>query len=110
MTQNELAEMYGIKPKKDGLKNKNKAKEIVGKIAKCPKCGELMKWIEGTNVCVCETCVKLIGSGDSAYKISLTKEISDKSRKFLESNYSSVLKNIQKEKAEKESEGVTNNA
>lgn len=97
MTQKELAEMYGIKPHKTGLKDKKKAKDIVCKILKCHKCGGTMKWITDTNQCVCPTCSYSIVENENKQSLCVTKSISNKSRKFLEDNYSSVLRLIKKE-------------
>ena len=102
MTQKELAEMYGIKQRKGGLKDKRKATDIVCKILKCHKCGGVMRWIEDTNQCVCEKCTYSIGKNDDRHTLSVTKSISDKSRKFLEDNYASVLPRIQKDQEQKE--------
>lgn len=94
MTQKELAEMYGIKPHKGGLKDKRKATEIVKKILTCHKCGGTMRWIENTNQCVCDNCTYSVGKSEKRHSLSVTKSISDKNRKFLEDNYSSVLLRI----------------
>ena len=109
MTQKELAEMYGIKPRKTGLKDKRKAKDIVGKILKCHKCGGIMTWIKDTNQCVCPNCTYSIGKSENKQTLSVTKSVSDKSRKFLEDNYEAVSSLMQHcEDSCEESEGICN--
>ena len=87
MTQKELAEMYGIKPRRIGLRDKKKAVEICTKILKCHKCGESMRWVEGTNICVCTTCTYSTGKKENKKVFSVYKTISEKSKKFLTENY-----------------------
>jgi len=92
MTQKELAKMYGIKTRKVGLKNKEKAKEIVDKILKCHKCGKRMTWIKDTNQCVCQNCIYSIGKKENKQIMSISRSLNDKNLKFLESNYDNVKK------------------
>lgn len=101
MDLKELAEMYNVKPRKVGLRDKKKATEICTKILKCHKCGKSMDWVENTNICVCPTCTYQIGKKDNKQTFSVHKTISDKSKKFLSENYQTFLKN---NKGKKESE------
>lgn len=90
MNIKEVATMFGVKEKNNAMRNKQKAKEIMGKILKCHKCGSQMNWIEGTNVCVCPTCtysVKKKGKNETKEVFSVSKTLQEKSRKFLENNY-----------------------
>ena len=103
MTQKELAEMYGIKPRRVGLRDKKKAIEICTKILKCHKCGESMHWVEGTNICVCPTCTYSTGKKESKKVFSVYKTISEKSKKFLTENYDTFIKaSTKKEESEAE--------
>lgn len=86
MNINEVATMFGIENRSKAMKNKEKAKEIIDKILKCPKCGKQMKWIEGTNVCVCSTCTYSIDEKENKKSYSISKILQEKSRKFLENN------------------------
>lgn len=103
MTQKELAEMFGIKPRKVGLRDKKKAIEICTKILKCHKCGESMHWVEGSNVCVCPTCTYSVGKKENKQVFSVYKTISEKSKKFLTENYDTFIK-ASKKKEESEAE------
>lgn len=93
MTIKEVATMFNVNVEKSrAMKNKKKAKEIVGKILECPKCKQPMNWIEGTNICACPTCTYTIGKKDNKETFSVSKTLSDKSRRFLENNYSQIAK------------------
>lgn len=86
MNINEVATMFGVGNRSKAMKNKEKAKEIIGKILRCPKCGNPMKWIEGTNVCVCSTCTYSVGKKENKKTYSVSKTLQEKSRRFLENN------------------------
>lgn len=86
MNINEVATMFGIENRSKVMKNKEKAKEIIDKILKCPKCGKQMKWIGGTNVCVCSTCTYSIDEKENKKSYSISKILQEKSRNFLENN------------------------
>lgn len=89
MNMNEVAKMFNVKEQNKAMKNKEKAKEIIGKILKCNKCGGQMNWIENTNVCVCPNCTYTVvkkGKKDTTETCSVSRTLSDKSRKFLENN------------------------
>lgn len=87
MNMKELASMFNIKEQDKSMKNKEKATEIIGKILRCHKCGSQMKWIEDTNVCVCPNCTYIVGKKEKDPKTySVTRTLSDKSRRFLENN------------------------
>ena len=91
MTIKELASMYNVNVKNKGMKNKNKAKEMIEKFLKCPKCKKTMTWIDGTNVCTCPICTytvsKKVNKKEVQETYSVYKTISEKSRIFLENNY-----------------------
>lgn len=99
MTISEIATLFGIKETEKSMKNKAKAKDILAKILKCHKCGDNMKWIEGTNVCVCEKCTYTVGKDEHKQTFSVSKNIPERSRRFLENNYS-LLFEEDKEKEE----------
>ena len=42
------------KEKDRTMKNKKKANEILDKILMCPRCKKRMRWIENTNIIVCD--------------------------------------------------------
>lgn len=48
-----FAELPGVKPVKKA-KPTEQQKEKFGKIHLCKLCKQPMKWIEGTNICVCQ--------------------------------------------------------
>ena len=87
MTMKEIATLFGVKEKDASMKNKKKAIEIMEKILRCPKCKKSMKWIEGTNVCVCPSCTYSLGKNEGKKTFSVSKTIQDRSCKFLENNY-----------------------
>lgn len=87
MNMKEIATLFGVKERNASMKNKKKAVEIMEKILQCPKCKKPMKWIEGTNVCVCQDCTYTVGKKESKETFSVSKEIQNRSRKFLENNY-----------------------
>lgn len=94
----EVSKLFGVKEHDKSMKNKTKAKEIIDKILKCNKCGSQMKWIENTNVCVCPNCTYTYGKKnkkdkkDTTKTLSISRTLSDKSRRFLENNYNVVAK------------------
>ena len=51
-----------------------------------------MNWVEGTNICACPTCTYTIGKKENKETYSVSKTLSDKSRRFLENNYSQFAK------------------
>ena len=61
MNMKEITTLFGVEEKDKSMKNKTKAVEIMEKILACPKCKKTMKWIEGTNACVCHTCTFTVG-------------------------------------------------
>ena len=87
MNMKEIATLFGVKERNASMKNKKKAIEIMEKIIQCPKCKKPMKWVEGTNVCVCQDCTYTVGKKESKETFSVFKEIPNRSRKFLENNY-----------------------
>lgn len=90
MNMKELASMFNVKEQDKSMKNKKKAKEIIGKILRCHKCGTQMRWIEDTNVCVCPNCTYTVEKKENGKSkkvtYSVTRTLSDKSRRFLENN------------------------
>ena len=93
MTIKEVAKMFNVNTEKSrAMKNKRKAKEIMEKILLCPKCKQPMNWVEGTNICACPTCTYTIGKKENKETYSVSKTLSDKSRRFLENNYSQFAK------------------
>ncbi len=91
MNINEVATMFGVGNRSKAMKNKEMAKEIIGKILRCPKCGKHMKWIEGTNVCVCSTCTYSVDKEENKKTYSVSKTLQEKSRKFLENNIQYII-------------------
>lgn len=87
MNMKEIAALFGVKEKDRSMKNKEKAVEIMEKILACPKCKKTMKWIEGTNACVCPTCTFTVGKEKNKRICSVSKTFQDRSRRFLENNY-----------------------
>jgi len=87
MDMKEIATLFGVKERDASMKNKKKAVEIMEKILSCPKCKKPMRWIEGTNVCICDTCTYSVGKNDNKKTFSVSKTIQDRSCKFLENNY-----------------------
>lgn len=100
MDMKEIATLFGVKERDASMKNKKKAVEIMEKILSCPKCKKPMKWIEGTNVCVCETCTYTVGKKDNKKTFSVSKTIQDRSRKFLDNNYQYMLTDTTEESKE----------
>lgn len=90
MNMKEIAALYGIKEVDKSMKNKTKAKDIVEKILKCPKCGKPMHWVKDTNVCVCQTCTYTVGKKENKKTYSITKPLSNRDYKFLVNNYDSI--------------------
>lgn len=97
MNMKEIATQFGVKEKDKSMKNKKKAVEIMGKILTCPKCKKTMKWIEGTNVCVCPSCTFTVGKEKNKKTCSVSKTLQDRSRKFLENNYQYMTETESKE-------------
>ena len=89
MTIKEVAKMFNVNTEKSRAM---KAKEIMEKILMCPKCKQPMNWVEGTNICACPTCTYTIGKKENKEIYSVSKTLSDKSRRFLENNYSQFAK------------------
>lgn len=87
MNMKEVAALFGVKEKDRSMKNKEKAVEIMEKILACPKCKKTMRWIEGTNACVCPTCTFTVGKEKNKRICSVSKTFQDRSRRFLENNY-----------------------
>lgn len=87
MNMKEIATLFGVEEKDKSMKNKTKAVEIMEKILACPRCKKTMKWIEGTNACVCHTCTFTVGKEKNKRICSVSKTLQDRSRKFLENNY-----------------------
>lgn len=91
MNMKEVAALFGVKEKSKAMNNKKKAVEIMGKMLICPNCKKPMRWIEGTNVCVCPDCTYTVGKDSDKKTYSVSKTLQDRSRKFLENNYQYMI-------------------
>lgn len=87
MNMKEIATLFGVKERGRSMNNPKKAIETMENILRCPKCKKTMKWIEGTNVCVCQSCTYTIGKKGLKETFNVFKTIQNRSRKFLENNY-----------------------
>lgn len=86
MNLNEVATLFNVKEKDKSMKNKKKAIEIISKTLTCPRCKKNMRWIEGTNVCVCDSCTITIGKDKDKKTYSVSKILKNYYRRFLENN------------------------
>ena len=73
-----LGEELGIGMKKQ---NPDWLKKHMNKILKCPKCGGKMKYVNGTNLLICENSIEKDGNVEEC---GTTKFIDDKTQIFLE--------------------------
>lgn len=79
------------KEKDRTMKNKKKANEILDKILMCPRCKKRMRWIENTNIIVCDNCTYSTTHKEKDKEVkkdySVSRTLNDKNKKFLEINY-----------------------
>ncbi len=85
---------------RNGLKDKNKAKQIIEKILLCPRCKKTMTWVENTNIVVCPNCTYKVGSGENEHVFNQTKTLNNDNVTFLRRNYSRYLSDIRNEEIE----------
>lgn len=101
MNIKEVAAMYGITESTKGMKNKEKAKEIIGNILLHKKCGNQMNWIKDTNICICPKCEYRVkhkskdGKKEITRTYNVTRILSPRSVKFLADNYDSIEEKVE---------------